>query len=84
MSSCARVVDRLIEELDFTGEDQDPDYLVRYNLAVNIIDGAVAGDENPINVMEGLLQLSQGEHKEELLAVGKIVDKYKKARAHTR
>jgi hypothetical protein len=72
-----------MEELDFTGEDQDPDYLVRYNLAVNIIDGAVAGDENPINVMEGLWQLSQGEHREELLAVGKIVDKYTKARAHT-
>lgn len=78
------VVDRLMEELDFTGEDQDQDYLVRYNLAVNIIDGAVAGDENAINVMEELLQLSQGEHREELLAVGKIVDKYKKARAHTR
>jgi hypothetical protein len=49
---------------------------------VNIIDGTVEGDERAISVMEELLQLSQGEHKEELLAVGKIVKKYARALAN--
>ncbi len=43
-----------------------------------IIDGAVAGDEKASDIIEELFQLTQGESKEELLAVGKIVDKYKK------
>ncbi len=50
---------------------------MRYNLAVDIIDGAVAGDEKAADVIEELFQLSQGESREELLVVGKIVDKYK-------
>ena len=44
---------------------------------MDIIDGAIAGDEKAIHVMEELLELSQGEHREELLALGKIVDRYK-------
>jgi hypothetical protein len=69
--------DRLMEELKISGKDLGKGSLVRYNLAVNIIDGAIAGDEKAIHVMEDLLELSQGEHKEELLALGKIVDRYK-------
>jgi hypothetical protein len=54
--------------------------------ALDIIDGAVAGAEKAADVIEELLKLSQGEHREELLAVGKIVDKYKKGNhdSHTR
>jgi hypothetical protein len=72
-----RVEDRLMEEFNITGKDLSPGSLVRYNLAVSIINGAIAGDEKTIHVMEELLELSQGEHREELLALGKIVDRYK-------
>jgi hypothetical protein len=72
-----KVEDRLIEEINITGKTQGQGSLVRYNLAVDIIDGAIAGDEKAIHVMEELLELSQGEHREELLALGKIVDRYK-------
>jgi hypothetical protein len=71
------IAENLMEELNITGEDLSLDSLARYNLAVNIIDGVVAGDKRAINVMEDLLQLTKGEHKKELLALGKIVDKYK-------
>ena len=72
------VADRLMEKLDITGETLGSDSLMRYNLAGAIIDRAVAGDEKASDVIEELFQISQGESKEELLAVGKIVDKYKK------
>ncbi len=72
-----KVEDRLMEEFNITGKDLGQVSLVRYNLAVDIIDGAIAGDEKAIHVMEELLELSQGEHREELLALGKIVDRYK-------
>jgi len=72
-----KVEDQLMEEFNITGKDLGQGSLVRYNLAVSIINGAIAGDEKAIHVMEELLELSQGEHREELLALGKIVDRCK-------
>ena len=73
-----KVTDRLMGELGITGENIGSDSLARYNLAVDIIDGAVAGDEKAIDIIGELFQLSQGEFREELLTVGKIVEKYRK------
>ena len=73
-----KMADRLMEELDITCETLGSDSLMRYNLAVAIIDGAIAGDEKAADVIEELFQLSQGKFRKELLAMGKIVDKYKK------
>ena len=73
-----KVADRLMEKLDITCETLGSDSLMRYNLAVAIIDRAVVGDEKASDIIEELFQISQGESKEELLAVGNIFDKYKK------
>lgn len=72
-----KMANRLMEELGLTAKNIGRGPLMRYNLAVDIIDGAVAGDEKAADVIEELFQLSQGESREELLVVGKIVDKYK-------
>lgn len=45
--------------------------------AVNIIDRAVTGDKKAADVVEELFLLSREENREELLALGKIVDRYK-------
>jgi hypothetical protein len=72
-----KVEDRLMEEFNITRKDLGRVSLVRYNLAVEIIDGAIAGDEKAIHVMEELFELSQGEHRKELLVLKTIVDRYK-------
>jgi len=81
-----KVADRFMEELGLTAKNIGRDPLIRYNLAVAIIDGAVAGDEKASDIIEELFQISQGDSREELLVVGKIVDKYKKSNhdSHTR
>lgn len=71
------LLEQLVEKMDITIEDLGSDSLACYNLAVIIIDGAIEGDEGALRVFDDLLLLSQGEHEEELRAVGNIVNKYK-------
>jgi hypothetical protein len=49
-----KLEERLMEEFNITGKDLGQGSLVRYNLAVDIIDGIIAGEEKAIHVMKEL------------------------------
>jgi hypothetical protein len=72
------VSDLVMEKLNITGKSPSSDPLLRYNLAVEVFERAVVGDEKATDIIEELLQISQGKSREEFLTVEKIVEKYKK------